>query len=429
MTSSPHPFSLVFPYLFSRLVSVSFSALCLEDRPDAAERRPTRERITHLRGTRDGHLEAHYDLHATPARPNIGEGNPIGSRRIHSTCLPRFGKDLVFIILESADWRRKEEHEAEGVAEPGFLRWGPTTDGQDGVDKPKCLWFRSGLVVQVWRPLPPKSPRIHSPQTPSLVPHRRGFLGDPSSRDGFPHSAPYHSAALSELPLHQIFDCAVVLATAKVIKEPRVIAFNYLVIRNTELAQAPAISPFGFLTQGFTQGFRSLRNAQDLIVCIAQVFRAGPPPHPVDANIHSLGLERRPLPGPPLCLVGRVVIREESYQNTSLRRSSLEFLFLPDAHASIWGRYDIPDGEPREVDMKIGSKISSSTLVVDLAAQDLTPYTKCCPAPTASRMMYDHLVGSERAQGYHRTRLNFSFYGDLTRPLKTMRKGQALGLN
>lgn len=79
---------------------------CLEDRPDAAERRPTRERITHLRGTRDGHLEAHYDLQATPARPNTGEGNPIGSRRIHSTCLPRFGKDLVFIILESADWRR-----------------------------------------------------------------------------------------------------------------------------------------------------------------------------------------------------------------------------------------------------------------------------------------------------------------------------------
>lgn len=68
---------------------------CLEDGPDAAERRPGSGFPT-SRGTGDGHLEAHHDLQARPARP--GKGNPIGSQRIHSTCiLP----DFIFIILES----------------------------------------------------------------------------------------------------------------------------------------------------------------------------------------------------------------------------------------------------------------------------------------------------------------------------------------
>ncbi|YP_588355.1 hypothetical protein ZeamMp094 (mitochondrion) [Zea mays subsp. mays] len=41
---------------------------CLEDGPDAAERRP-RSGFPTSRGTGDGHLEAHHDLQATPARP------------------------------------------------------------------------------------------------------------------------------------------------------------------------------------------------------------------------------------------------------------------------------------------------------------------------------------------------------------------------
>uniref|UniRef100_A0ACD5VIG0 Uncharacterized protein n=1 Tax=Avena sativa TaxID=4498 RepID=A0ACD5VIG0_AVESA len=41
---------------------------CLEDGPDAAERRPGSGFPT-SRGTGDGHLEAHHDLQATPARP------------------------------------------------------------------------------------------------------------------------------------------------------------------------------------------------------------------------------------------------------------------------------------------------------------------------------------------------------------------------
>lgn len=70
---------------------------CLEDGPDAAERRPGSGFPTG-RGTGDGHLEAHHDLQARPASNLIGEGNPIGSQRIHSTCsLP----DFIFIIFES----------------------------------------------------------------------------------------------------------------------------------------------------------------------------------------------------------------------------------------------------------------------------------------------------------------------------------------
>nr|GMD52916.1 orf145 [Ipomoea batatas] len=71
---------------------------CLEDGPDAAERRP-RERIPHWQGDRK---QAHHDLPAADSplaggqeagtsRPtgNTGEtceGNPIGSQRNHSTC-------------------------------------------------------------------------------------------------------------------------------------------------------------------------------------------------------------------------------------------------------------------------------------------------------------------------------------------------------
>ncbi|KAF7108928.1 hypothetical protein CFC21_109280 [Triticum aestivum] len=41
---------------------------CLEDGPDAAERSP-RSGFLMSRGTGHGHLEAHHDLQATPARP------------------------------------------------------------------------------------------------------------------------------------------------------------------------------------------------------------------------------------------------------------------------------------------------------------------------------------------------------------------------
>lgn len=41
---------------------------CLEDGPDAAERQPGSGFPTG-RGTGDGHLEAHHDLQARPARP------------------------------------------------------------------------------------------------------------------------------------------------------------------------------------------------------------------------------------------------------------------------------------------------------------------------------------------------------------------------
>ncbi|MBC2899961.1 hypothetical protein CFC21_112778 [Triticum aestivum] len=41
---------------------------CLEDGPDAVERRP-RSGFPTSKGTGDSHLEAHHDLQATPARP------------------------------------------------------------------------------------------------------------------------------------------------------------------------------------------------------------------------------------------------------------------------------------------------------------------------------------------------------------------------
>lgn len=71
---------------------------CLKDGPDAAERRPGSGFPTG-RGTGDGHLEAHHDLQATPARPGKATRlGVIGSQRIHSTCSPT---DLIFIIFES----------------------------------------------------------------------------------------------------------------------------------------------------------------------------------------------------------------------------------------------------------------------------------------------------------------------------------------
>lgn len=50
---------------------------CLEDGPDAAERQPGSGLPTG-RGTGDGHLEAHHDLQAKPARP--GKATRLGVR-------------------------------------------------------------------------------------------------------------------------------------------------------------------------------------------------------------------------------------------------------------------------------------------------------------------------------------------------------------
>ena len=59
---------------------------CLEDGPDAAERRPGSGFPTG-RGTGDGHLEAHHDLQATPARP--GKATRLGVRGSIVPAAPR----------------------------------------------------------------------------------------------------------------------------------------------------------------------------------------------------------------------------------------------------------------------------------------------------------------------------------------------------
>ena len=59
---------------------------CLKDGPDAAERRPG-SRFPTGGGTGDGHLEAHHDLQATPARP--GRATRLGVRRSIVPAAPR----------------------------------------------------------------------------------------------------------------------------------------------------------------------------------------------------------------------------------------------------------------------------------------------------------------------------------------------------
>jgi hypothetical protein len=73
---------------------------CLEDGPDAAERRP-RSGFPTSRGTGDGHLEAHHDLQATPARPGKvtrlgvrGSIVPAASRTSYSSFYKERVRDL-----------------------------------------------------------------------------------------------------------------------------------------------------------------------------------------------------------------------------------------------------------------------------------------------------------------------------------------------
>nr|QTC08356.1 hypothetical protein [Coriandrum sativum] len=81
---------------------VTLSALqrCLEDGPDAAERRPGSGFPTG-RGTGDGHLKAHHDLQATPARPGKatrlgvrGSIVPAAPRTSYSSFFKAGGRDL-----------------------------------------------------------------------------------------------------------------------------------------------------------------------------------------------------------------------------------------------------------------------------------------------------------------------------------------------
>nr|GEX52159.1 hypothetical protein [Tanacetum cinerariifolium] len=73
---------------------------CLEDGPDAAERRP-RSRFPTDGGTGDGHLKAHHDLLAILARPGKatrlgvrGSIVPAASRTSYSSFLKAGGRDL-----------------------------------------------------------------------------------------------------------------------------------------------------------------------------------------------------------------------------------------------------------------------------------------------------------------------------------------------
>nr|YP_010352763.1 hypothetical protein MZG22_mgp41 [Bidens pilosa]UIR99243.1 hypothetical protein [Bidens pilosa] len=74
---------------------------CLEDGPDAAERRPGSGFPTGGGGAGDGHLKAHHDLQATPARPGKatrlgvrGSIVPAASRTSSSSFLKAGGRDL-----------------------------------------------------------------------------------------------------------------------------------------------------------------------------------------------------------------------------------------------------------------------------------------------------------------------------------------------
>nr|GMD57468.1 uncharacterized mitochondrial protein AtMg00660-like [Ipomoea batatas] len=84
---------------------------CLEDGPDAAERRP-RSGFPTGRGTGGGHLKAHHDLQATPARPAVPEVEHLYVDALHSqqhqevilTPLPRELKENLQIASEDHDF-------------------------------------------------------------------------------------------------------------------------------------------------------------------------------------------------------------------------------------------------------------------------------------------------------------------------------------
>lgn len=68
---------------------------CLEDGPDAAERRPG---SGFPPGRGDRRRPSRGTSRPTGKTGETWEGNPIGSQRIHSTCSPA---DFIFIIFES----------------------------------------------------------------------------------------------------------------------------------------------------------------------------------------------------------------------------------------------------------------------------------------------------------------------------------------
>lgn len=88
------------PYGSVYVVTLPAFQRCLEDGPDAAERRPG-SGFPAGRGTGDGHLKAHHDLQATPARPGKatrlgvrGSIVPAASRTSYSSFFKVGGRDL-----------------------------------------------------------------------------------------------------------------------------------------------------------------------------------------------------------------------------------------------------------------------------------------------------------------------------------------------
>ncbi|MCD7446292.1 hypothetical protein HAX54_000102 [Datura stramonium] len=82
------------------VVTLSGFQRCLEDGPDAAERR-LGSRFPTGRGIEEGHLKAHHDLQATPARPGKatrlgvrGSIVPVASWTSYSSFLKARGRDL-----------------------------------------------------------------------------------------------------------------------------------------------------------------------------------------------------------------------------------------------------------------------------------------------------------------------------------------------
>nr|DAD45743.1 TPA_asm: hypothetical protein HUJ06_003973 [Nelumbo nucifera] len=74
------------------LLYARFSQSCLGDRPDAAERCPESGFPTG-KDIGDGHLEAHHDLQATPARP--GKATQLGVR---GSIVPAASRSLMLPI-------------------------------------------------------------------------------------------------------------------------------------------------------------------------------------------------------------------------------------------------------------------------------------------------------------------------------------------
>lgn len=92
------------------LVTLPAFQRCLEDGPEAAERGPGSGFPT-SRGTGDGHLQAHHDLQASPARPTRRLG-------VRGSIVPAAVSPFIFEVRDLFSAREKNQRSGFDSAQP-----------------------------------------------------------------------------------------------------------------------------------------------------------------------------------------------------------------------------------------------------------------------------------------------------------------------